>query len=812
VLSDTVGTVTVGVPFGTSLTNLTAEIDLAAPSINPQPGAATDYSSPVQFTVTPEEGDPRVYTVTAAALPNTEAAIESIDVGDMTGVTRSVDGLTITVSLPNGTDISSIAPTFTLSTGASISPTSGATQNFAAAADNAIAYMVSPAAGAAVTYTVKMKVAADDAKRITKFSVAGVSPAVNALIETTIDDSRDKITVRLPSGLSTMFTPEIQYEGTSLAITPAETSPINFSSDKIYKVTAANSTERNYTVSVSVKNPVAATLNSVVADGASFSLATTHLILNFSHNVTTLTADSILLSPNYTKTSLAKDSGNTWKLGISGVWSQDNPVTVSVSGTPTGYILSGSADAVLNREPITVNFTSLTADGSAGGSNLTTQLQLTFNMEVPGFNIGNVTVEPDPLSSVGSVDKTTHFGTGTPGIYNVGITVLDTDSAADSITVRVTPASAGYDFYPAFREVTVYKKYSTITYNANGGSGSLPANHAAAATHTIGANGGLSMLNMVCKEWNTAADGSGRMFHPGYTYTGSTNITLYAIWITNNHDLMVKFGIKQPSYSSCTPADVTATFNAVAAYLKTKPAKHESGALMTLGAIRLNDYVTLPSLSVSGLTLIGANVIIGDISTSNQKVKVVGINPYTSLNGNGTDPHLVFQFERSLTGSNEYTVPSHTLVNYSASGIRKYLTPQVTDGGNFYNGLVTAGVPPAVFWAPARKIGKKNGDSGVETLSDLVFLPTYYEVSGENGKNANETSSNQGRLSVYQDNDTRKKRNINNNDDKGWWLASPDSTNSDNWCLVNSLGGNSGYSLTGTGVGIAPAFCIKAVP
>jgi hypothetical protein len=74
----------------------------------------------------------------------------------------------------------------------------------------------------------------------------------------------------------------------------------------------------------------------------------------------------------------------------------------------------------------------------------------------------------------------------------------------------------------------------TVTYNLNGGTGTLPteANKAAGATFAAAAATGITApIGKQFKQWNTAANGSGTAYAPGANVTmpGSA-LTLYAIW------------------------------------------------------------------------------------------------------------------------------------------------------------------------------------------------------------------------------------------------------------------------------------------
>lgn len=73
----------------------------------------------------------------------------------------------------------------------------------------------------------------------------------------------------------------------------------------------------------------------------------------------------------------------------------------------------------------------------------------------------------------------------------------------------------------------------SITYHANGGSGTAPAaeTHAEGATVTVAAKGDVSKAGHVFKDWNTAADGNGTSYNPADTFTmPASNLVLYAQW------------------------------------------------------------------------------------------------------------------------------------------------------------------------------------------------------------------------------------------------------------------------------------------
>lgn len=73
----------------------------------------------------------------------------------------------------------------------------------------------------------------------------------------------------------------------------------------------------------------------------------------------------------------------------------------------------------------------------------------------------------------------------------------------------------------------------TITFNANGGSGTVPStiNTYVGVANTIPSNS-LTRTGYTFNGWNTASDGSGTSYATGSTITPTSNVTLYAQWKT----------------------------------------------------------------------------------------------------------------------------------------------------------------------------------------------------------------------------------------------------------------------------------------
>jgi uncharacterized repeat protein (TIGR02543 family) len=73
----------------------------------------------------------------------------------------------------------------------------------------------------------------------------------------------------------------------------------------------------------------------------------------------------------------------------------------------------------------------------------------------------------------------------------------------------------------------------TITYNANGGTGSVsPQTAGSGVSVTLASGGTLSRAGYTFSGWNTNASGTGTTYAAGASYSSTSSITLYAVWIT----------------------------------------------------------------------------------------------------------------------------------------------------------------------------------------------------------------------------------------------------------------------------------------
>jgi len=123
------------VAVGTPVTSLTPTIEISDfATIDPLSGVAQDFTNPFVYTVTAEDNTTEkewtVY-VTVAQEMSSEAEITGFTLEKQTGdAVINSEGATVTIEVENGTDLTNLTPTITISVLAEISPASGVVQDF----------------------------------------------------------------------------------------------------------------------------------------------------------------------------------------------------------------------------------------------------------------------------------------------------------------------------------------------------------------------------------------------------------------------------------------------------------------------------------------------------------------------------------------------------------------------------------------------------------------------------------------------------------------------------------------------------------
>ena len=138
-------------PAGTDVSHLTPTITISTyATIEPESGVPQDFTNPVYYTVTAMNGTTAQYMVEAVVHDaDNEKSIRSFVIDDVEGVIDEFSK-TVTVQMPQGTDVTELVPTIEVSEGATVSPASGEAQDFT----NPVSYTVTAQNGTTAVYTV----------------------------------------------------------------------------------------------------------------------------------------------------------------------------------------------------------------------------------------------------------------------------------------------------------------------------------------------------------------------------------------------------------------------------------------------------------------------------------------------------------------------------------------------------------------------------------------------------------------------------------------------------------------------------------
>lgn len=281
--------ISVTLPAGTDVTSLKPTITITGVSVSPTSGAAVDFTDPVPYTVTAGDGSTQIYSVTVTT-PSPGA--KDIIRFTILGVDGTISGTEVSLTLPFGTDPTSLTPTITI-TGVSVSPASAAAQSFVAP----VLYTVTAQDGTTKTYTVTVTIALNSAKDITRFTILGVDGTI----------SGTSISLTLPFGTSvTSLTPSITITGTS--VSPASGVAQDFTAPVVYTVQAADGSARQYTATVNLAASSAKDITRFVVEGFDAAIgtisATTGVVTldlpngtNLTSLLPTVTINGVSLSP-----------------------------------------------------------------------------------------------------------------------------------------------------------------------------------------------------------------------------------------------------------------------------------------------------------------------------------------------------------------------------------------------------------------------------------------------------------------------------------------------------------------------------------
>ena len=495
-------------PFGTDITNLIASFTTNGQSISvnginqTSTMTSNDFTNPVTYTVTDINGIISTYTINVTIASNINKAITAYSLNGVSGV---INGSSINVIMPYGTDISSLVATFT-TTGTSVSinnivQTSTLTiNNF----NSPVQYIVTAADGSIAGYTVNVTVALNSAKAITSYSLNGYPGLIiGQNINVSVPASTD------PTALIASFTTSGDNVKVGVNIQASGTTTNNFTNPVTYVVTAADGSTQNYIVTVIVASNSAKDITAYSLNGSAGVITGTNIAVTvpFGTDVTSLiatfttTGTSVkvgAISQTSTATVNNFSSPVTYTVTAGDGSTQNYTITVTVAANSakaiTAYSLNGSVGVITGTNiavtvPFGTNTTALIATFTTTGVNVkvgvSTQTSgatannfsspVTYTVTAGDSSTQNyivtVTIAPSPAK-----DITAYSLNGSPGVItgtNIAVSVpFGTDVTSLIATFTTTGASVAVGATTQTNGATVNNFSGPVIYTVTAADGS----------------------------------------------------------------------------------------------------------------------------------------------------------------------------------------------------------------------------------------------------------------------------------------------------------------------------------------------------
>lgn len=265
-ISEATHAIAVTVPSGTDVTALVAAFITTGTSVavggTVQVSGVTpnDFTNPVVYTVTAADGTTVDYTVTVTVTAVTPGSLDKAFLTfELAGVSGTINETAKTISFvlpPDGTDVTTLIATFTVSPGAivmvgSTAQTSGVTQNDFT---HPVIYTVMASDNTTALYTVSVAIL-NAPKLMTAFSFTAV-PASGVIDQ---DAKTISVTVPLAADITTLVASYTTSEGAIVKVGSAVqtngVTPNDFTNAVVYTVIAPDGLSVDYVVTVAIKPP-----------------------------------------------------------------------------------------------------------------------------------------------------------------------------------------------------------------------------------------------------------------------------------------------------------------------------------------------------------------------------------------------------------------------------------------------------------------------------------------------------------------------------------------------------------------------------
>ena len=251
-------------------------------------------------------------------------------------------------------------------------------------------------------------------------------------------------------------------------------------------------------------------------------------------SVTATVAPSGMLTYQWYNNTAALNAGGSAIPGETGA-GFNIPTTITAAGSPYYYycVVSSAGAASVPSNVATVNVDALPV------ITVTTQPAATINV-TQGAITGSLTVAAS-VAPAGTV--TYQWYSNTTSSNSGGTSIAGATGTSYALPTALIAAGSPYYYYcvvsstgaasVASNVATVNVGLYTVTFSANGGSGTAPTSQTASAgaNITLPLQSALTRTGNVFAGWNTNTIGTGTNYKANSSYTVNGSITLYARWI-----------------------------------------------------------------------------------------------------------------------------------------------------------------------------------------------------------------------------------------------------------------------------------------
>ena len=420
---------------------------------------------------------------------------------------------------------------------------------------------------------------------------------------------------------------------------------------------------------------------------------------------------------NWTNNYASGSGSSNWKVASTAPGSTVNNATVFSSGTTGGVqkgtqsliILatgtnSGATDLLLNFSGRTAGILSLdwvkvanTVNASPRSSDLKVQYSTDGGSnftDITGYTIprilNNSTAESGSLSSISLPADLNNQSTVVLRFYvwNNGQTGGSGNRPkwqVDNISITSTPVATNY----------------TVTFNANGGSGSM-SDQTASTTTNLTTNS-FTRSGYTFSGWNTAANGTGTSYADGASYPFTSSATLYAQWTLISSPTINTSGTLSVVNTTYGTASASPTSFSVSGSALTNDIIISAPSGYEISTSLASGYATSLTLEQGG----------GSVSSTTIYVRLAATTAVGSYSGNISLTSTGATTQNVATVSSAVSTKALTITGLSASNkVYDATTTASLSGTAAYSGLVNSesfsvsGTPSATYATKTVGTGK----------------------------------------------------------------------------------------------------------